>query len=338
METTPQIQKKTVLSGIQPTGTPTLGNYLGALRNWVRMQDDFDAYYMVADMHALTVRQNPTELRRRSVEMFALFMAFGLDPERSTLFIQSHVPEHTMLTWALDCNTYIGELSRMTQFKDKSAKHEDNINAGLFTYPVLMAADILLYQSHLIPVGDDQRQHVELTRDIAIRFNNAYGETFVVPEAYIPKVGARIMSLQEPSKKMSKSDTNPNGFILMLDEPDVIQRKLKRAVTDCEGVITGNPAQAGVYNLLSIYSACTGSTVPESAEAFSGKGYGDLKQAVADAVIAELQPIQKEYKRLLADKAFLAERIRAGAEKAQHTAQRTVRKVYHRIGLDSYKA
>ena len=328
-------KKKTVLSGIQPTSGLTLGNYLGALRNFVAMQEEFDSYYMVADMHAITVRQEPADLRRRSMETYALFLACGIDPSRSVVFIQSHVPEHAMLTWALSCNTYMGELSRMTQFKDKSARHADNINAGLFTYPVLMAADILLYQAHYIPVGADQKQHVELTRDLAIRFNNTYGDTFVVPEPYIPKVGARIMSLQEPDKKMSKSDPNPNAFIRILDEPDVIVRKVKRAVTDCNGCITEDPSCAGVYNLLSIYSACTGCTIEDAVNAFCDKGYGDLKSAVADAVVATLSPIQTEYKHLLDDKKYLKEQIALGAEKASATARKTVRKVYHKVGFDS---
>lgn len=331
-------QKKTVLSGIQPTSALTLGNYLGALKNFVAMQEDFDSYYMVADMHAITVRQNSTDLRKRSIETLALFMACGIDPKNSVLFIQSHVPEHAMLTWALSCNTYMGELSRMTQFKDKSARHADNINAGLFTYPVLMASDILLYQAHFIPVGADQKQHVELTRDLALRFNKAYGDTFTVPEPYIPKVGARVMSLQEPDKKMSKSDPNPNGFIRILDTPDDILRKLKRAVTDSEGEITDNPERAGVYNLLSIYSACTGKTVAESVAAFSGKGYGDLKTGTADAVISVLEPIQNEYRRILDDKQYLNDTIALGAEKARAKAVKTVRKVYHKLGFDSFKA
>lgn len=332
------LQKKTVLSGIQPTSGLTLGNYLGALKNFVTMQEEFDSYYMVADMHAITVRQNSTELRRRSVETLALFLACGIRPESSVLFIQSHVPEHAMLTWALSCNTYMGELSRMTQFKDKSARHADNINAGLFTYPVLMAADILLYQAHFIPVGADQKQHVELTRDLALRFNKTYGDTFTVPEPYIPKVGARIMSLQEPEKKMSKSDPNPNAFIKILDAPEDITRKFKRAVTDCEGEITENPDRAGVYNLLSIYSACTGRTIQQAAADFSGKGYGDLKSAVADAVIETLAPVQKEYAKILADKPYLTEVMSLGAEKARTKAAKTVRKVYHKLGFDSVKA
>lgn len=339
METKPITEtKRTVLSGVQPTSGLTLGNYLGALRNFVLMQEDFNAFYMVANMHAITVRQDPTELRRRSIETFALFLACGIDPSRSTVFIQSLVPEHAQLNWALACNTYMGELGRMTQFKDKSARHADNINAGLFTYPVLMASDILLYQAHFIPVGADQKQHVELTRDLAERFNNAFGETFVVPEPYIPKVGARIMSLQEPEKKMSKSDPNPNAFIRIVDDPDTIRRKVRRAVTDSEGIITDNPERAGVYNLLSIYSACTGTSIADAVALFEGKGYGVLKDAVADAVIATLSPIQNEYNRLLREKAYLTEQIALGTDKARATAIKTVRKVYHKLGFDSIKA
>ncbi len=338
METIPVKKKDAVLSGIQPTSVLTIGNYFGALKNYVAMQDDFDAYYMVANLHAQTVKMDPTELRRRSIETYALFLACGIDPNRSTIFVQSHVPEHTMLTWALMCNAYMGELSRMTQFKEKSARYSENINAGLFTYPVLMAADILIYQAKYIPVGADQKQHVELTRDLAIRFNNTYGETFVVPEPYIPKVGARIMSLQEPDKKMSKSDPNPNAYIRILDEPDAILKKFKRAVTDSEGEITGNPERAGVYNLLSIYSACTNKTIDETVASFAGKGYGDLKSAVAEAVIETLNPIRTEYNRLLAEKTYLTETMKRGAERAQLTARKTVQKVYHKMGFDSYQA
>ena len=338
METTPVKKKDAVLSGIQPTSVLTIGNYFGALKNYVAMQDDFDAYYMVANLHAQTVKMDPTELRRRSIETYALFLACGIDPNRSTIFVQSHVPEHTMLTWALMCNAYMGELSRMTQFKEKSARYSENINAGLFTYPVLMAADILIYQAKYIPVGADQKQHVELTRDLAIRFNNTYGETFVIPEPYIPKVGARIMSLQEPEKKMSKSDPNPNAYIRILDEPDAILKKFKRAVTDSEGEITGNPERAGVYNLLSIYSACTNKTIDEAVASFAGKGYGDLKSAVAEAVIETLNPIRTEYNRLLAEKTYLTETMKRGAERAQATARRTTQKVYHKMGFDSYQA
>jgi len=332
-------KRKTVLSGIQPTSRLTLGNYLGALKNFVALQDGFDSYYMVADMHAITVRQNSTELRKRSIETLALFLACGVDPERSTVFIQSHVPEHVMLSWILNCNTYMGELNRMTQFKDKSARHADNINAGLFTYPVLMAADILLYQAHLIPVGADQKQHVELTRNLAERFNNAFGETFIVPEPYIPKVGARIMSLQDPTSKMSKSDPNPNAYIAMLDDPDTIARKIRRAVTDCEGAINGaDPNRAGVYNLLSIYSACSGKTVEEAAAELDGEGCGTLKARATEAVVSVLEPIQKEHAKLLSEKAYLNDVIQQGAEKARRTAMKTVRKAYRKVGFDSFKA
>ena len=336
METAEKTEsRKTVLSGIQPTSRLTLGNYLGALKNFVAMQEEFDSYYMVANMHAITIRQEASELRRRSVETAALFMACGIDPEKSTLFIQSSVPEHAMLTWVLNCTTYMGELNRMTQFKDKSARHADNINAGLFTYPVLMASDILLYQAHLIPVGADQKQHVELTRDLAERFNKLYGETFVVPEPYIPKVGARIMSLQEPESKMSKSDPNPNAYIAMLDDPDTIVRKIRRAVTDCEGRIAADPARPGVYNLLTIYSACSGKTVEEAAAELDGQGYGVLKARTADAVVAVLEPVQKEYAKLLQDRQYLNDTLARGAEKARRKAARTVRKVYHKVGFDS---
>ncbi len=331
-------EKKNVLSGIQPTGNLTLGNYLGALRNWANMQDEYNSLYMVADMHAITVRQEAAELRKRSIETLALLLACGIDPERSVVFVQSHVPEHAMLTWALSCSTYIGELSRMTQFKDKSARHADNVNAGLFTYPILMAADILIYQAHMVPVGADQKQHVELTRDIAERFNKAYGDTFVIPEPYIPAVGARIMSLQEPDKKMSKSDPNPNAYIRILDDAAAVERKIKRAVTDSEGVIAADPERPGVYNLLTIYSSCTGKPMEQAAAEFAGLGYGALKQAVADAVNGTLTPIRDKYARILADKAYLTNTLKLGAYKAQSLAQRTVRKVYHKLGLDSQNA
>lgn len=331
--------KKRIFSGIQPSGGLTLGNYLGALKNWVMLQDEFEAFYCVVDMHAITVRQEPSVLRRRSIETMAMLLACGIDPDKSPLFIQSHVREHAMLNWVLCCGTYMGELSRMTQFKDKSARHADNINGGLFTYPVLMAADILLYNADLVPVGADQKQHVELTRDVAERFNATYGETFHIPEPYIGKVGARVMSLQEPEKKMSKSDPNPNAFILILDEPDVIARKLRRAVTDCEGVIAFDPAnRPGVSNLLSIFSACTGKTMEETLQHFDGQNYGTLKNDTADAVISVLSPVQNEYKRILAEKAYLSETILSGAQKAEAVASRMIRKVYHKIGFDSIKA
>ena len=288
-------------------------------------------------MHAITVKQDPAVLRRRSVETMALLLAIGIDPERSTLFIQSHVPAHAELMWVLSCNTQMGELNRMTQFKDKAARHADNINAGLFTYPVLMAADILIYKSHLIPVGADQKQHVELARDIALRFNRNYGETFVVPEPYIPPVGGRIMGLQDPTKKMSKSDPNPNGYIALLDEPDVIVKKCKRAVTDCENLIAYDPERPGVANLLSIYCSCTDKKMEEAVAEFAGKGYGQLKMAVAEAVVETLRPVQQEYTRILSDSEYLNAMIRKGAEKARKTADATVAEVYQKVGFDSYR-
>lgn len=339
MEQTPTPAKKKIFSAIQPSGSLTLGNYLGALKNWVAMQQEFDTCYCVADMHAITVRQEPAQLRRRSIETMALLLACGVDPEKSPLFIQSHVPEHAMLNWVLCCSTYMGELNRMTQYKDKSARHKDNINAGLFTYPVLMAGDILLYQADLVPVGADQKQHVELARDVAMRFNSVYGETFRIPEPYIPKVGARIMSLQEPDKKMSKSDPNPNGYILLLDDPDTIRRKLRRAVTDCESTITFDPEkQPGVSNLLSVYCACTGASMEDALAHFEGSNYGVLKNDTAETAVALLTPVQQEYKRILGDKAYLNDILKTGADRAQAIAGRTLRKVYHKVGFDSIKA
>lgn len=328
--------KKIVLSGIQPTGTPTLGNYVGAVRNWALLQkEDTFCYYCVADLHAITVRQNPTELRKARYNMAALILAAGIDPERSVIFMQSHVPEHTQLSWALSCTTYMGELSRMTQFKDKSAKHEDNINAGLFTYPVLMAADILLYKTDLVPVGADQRQHLELARDIAIRFNNAYGDTFTVPEGFIPRVGGRVMSLQDPEKKMSKSDPNPNGFVAILDDPAVIRNKFKRAVTDCDGEIRYDPEnKPGVSNLLSIYSTFTEKSMDDTVNDFRGMGYGALKTQVAETVVESLLPIQQRFKEISADKAYLESVLKSGAEQASRAARRTLSKVYHKLGFD----
>lgn len=329
-------KKKIVLSGIQPTGTPTLGNYVGAVRNWSLLQtDETFCCYCVADLHAITLRQNPTELRKFRYNMAALLLAAGIDPERSIVFMQSHVPEHTQLSWVLNCNTYMGELSRMTQFKDKSAKHEDNINAGLFTYPVLMAADILLYQSDLVPVGHDQKQHLELARDIAIRFNNAFGETFTVPEGYIPRTGGRIMSLQDPEKKMSKSDSNQNAFVAIMDDPAVIRNKFKRAVTDCDGEIRFDPeSKPGVSNLLSIYSIFTKKNMEEAVEAFKGMGYGALKEQVAECVIAELTPIQQRFNEFSQDKQYIQKVLADGAEKARAIARKTISKVYHKVGFD----
>jgi len=327
-------KKKRILSGIQPTGNPTLGNYIGAVRNWALLQNDYDCLYMVADLHALTVRQDPASLRRQTREMAALLLAVGIDPARHVLFVQSHVPAHCELSWVLSCNTQFGELSRMTQFKDKSAKHPDNVNAGLFTYPVLMAADILIYNADLVPVGQDQTQHLEIARDIAGRFNNVYGPTFTLPGGYTPKAGAKIMSLAEPTKKMSKSDPNANAFVLMTDPKDVIVRKFKRAVTDSDGVIRFDPAaKPGVSNLMTIYSVFTGRSMPEIEAEFAGRGYGDFKLAVAETTADALAPVQAEYQRILADKAYVDEVLKDGAQRAARLAGRTVAKVYRKVGL-----
>ncbi len=326
-------QKKTIFSGIQPSGDLTLGNYLGAVKNWAALQDEYQCYYCVVDLHAITVRQDPAALRKRTLDVMSILIASGIDPEANVLYMQSHVSAHAELAWLLNCFTYMGELSRMTQFKEKSAKAGDNINAGLFTYPVLMAADILLYQADLVPVGVDQKQHLELTRDIAIRFNNIYGDVFTVPEPYIPKAGAKIMSLQEPEKKMSKSDENANAFIALLDPPDVIARKLKRAVTDSDGEIRFAEEKPGVSNLLTIYSAITGKAIPECEKEFAGQGYGALKQGVTEAVIAELEPLQKRYHEVRGDKAFLEKIMTENAEKAAYAARKTLSKVQRRIGL-----
>ena len=326
--------RKRILSGIQPTGTPTLGNYLGALRNWALLQNSYDCLYMVADLHALTVREDPAALRRNTRELAALLLAVGIDPQQHVLFVQSHVPAHTELAWVLACNTQFGELSRMTQFKDKSAKHPDNVNAGLFTYPVLMAADILVYNADLVPVGQDQTQHLEIARDIAGRFNGVYGPTFTLPEGYVPKAGARVMSLGDPSKKMSKSDPNVNSFVLLTDNKDVILRKFKRAVTDSDGVVRYDPAaKPGVSNLMGIYAAFTGQTMEEVEAAFAGKGYGDFKAAVAETVADALAPVQAEHARILADKGYVDGVLRTGAVRAARLAGRTVRKVYRKVGL-----
>lgn len=327
-------EKKTMLSGIQPSGDLHLGNYLGAVKNWSALADEFNCYYFMADLHSITVRQNPAELRRRSVAQLAQYIACGLDPEKNTLFIQSHVHEHAELGWILNCYTMFGELSRMTQFKDKSAKNAENINGGLFTYPALMAADILLYQADYVPVGEDQKQHCELTRDIAIRFNNLYGETFKVPEPYIPKVGARIMSLGNPTSKMSKSD--PQGCVFLMDSPEEIARKFKRAVTDSdtEHCVRYAPQEKpGVANLMSIYSSVTGKSFEEIEREFDGKGYGVFKPAVGEAVIETLRPIREEAQRMISDKAYLQEVYTEGAKKASAIARRTLRKVYKRMGF-----
>ena len=326
-------EKKRILSGIQSTGTFTLGNYVGALRNWVQLQDEYECLYMVANMHAITVRQNPAELRSKTREAAAMLLACGINPQKSTLFVQSHVPAHAELAWVLGCNCPFGDLTRMHQFKEKSAKHPEDINAGLFTYPVLMAADILIYNADLVPVGIDQKQHLELARDIAQRFNYTYSDTFVVPDGYIPKVGAKVMSLQEPDKKMSKSDTNVNSYILMMDDADTIVRKFKRAVTDSEGTVCAGNEKPGVTNLMSIYSAFTGKDFAAIEKEFDGKGYGDFKLAVADSVINVFAPIQAEAKRILADKAYSDGVLHDGAEKAAFIANKTVRKVYKKVGF-----
>ena len=326
-------QKKRIFSGIQPSGTLTIGNYIGALRHFPELQDTYDCIYCIVDEHAITVRQNPADLRRRCLELAAIYLASGLDPEKCIIYCQSHVSAHAELAWILNCFTYMGELQRMTQFKDKSAKHADNINAGLFTYPVLMAADILLYQTDAVPVGADQKQHLEIARDIAQRFNGVYGDVFTVPEPLITKVGGRVMSLQDPTRKMSKSDPE-ECFISLLDEPDVVRRKIKRAVTDSDAEIRYDPEnKPGVSNLLSIISTLTGESLDDICAEMAGKGYGDLKNRTADAVIEALSPLQAEYKRLIADKQFLLDTLLTGAEKAGFIAGKTLRKVQKKIGF-----
>ncbi len=325
--------KKKVLSCIQPSGLLTLGNYLGALKNWKNMQNEFDCTFAVADLHAITVRQEPAKLRAQIYSTYALMLALGLNPEESTLFIQSHVPAHSQLAWVLSCYTNFGEMSRMTQFKDKSAKHASNVNVGLFSYPVLMAADILLYKPDFVPVGADQKQHLEIARDIALRFNGIYGDVFTVPDAYIPKIGARVMSLQEPTKKMSKSDENPNAWVAILDTPDDILRKFKRAVTDSEAKVCLGEEKHGINNLIGIYSAVTGKTAEQVTAEFEGKGYGDFKLAVAEAVIEELRPIREKYDAIIKDKATLESLYREGAQKAEYTARRTLSKVMKKVGF-----
>ncbi len=326
--------KKRMLSGIKPSGDLTLGSYLGAIRNWKDRADEFDCFYFMADLHSITVRQNPADLRRRSLEQLAQYIACGLDPEKNVLFFQSHVHQHAELGWVLNCYTMFGELSRMTQFKDKSAKNAENINGGLFTYPALMAADILLYQADLVPVGEDQKQHCELTRDIAMRFNNIYGDVFKIPEPYIPETGARIMSLNAPDTKMSKSI--PEGCVFLMEKPEDIQRKFKRAITDSdtENCVRFDPEnKPGVANLMSIYSAVTGRTYAQIEEEFAGCGYGKFKPVVGDAVIEHLRPIREEASRLMKDKAYLESVYRSGAEKASFVAEKTLRKVYKKVGF-----
>ncbi|MBE6858923.1 MAG: tryptophan--tRNA ligase [Ruminococcus sp.] len=325
--------KKLIFSGIQPTGTFTLGNYIGAVRNWGPLQDEYNCIYCVVDMHAITVKQDPAKLRRNTLDSYALLMACGIDTEKSILFIQSHVKTHAELSWILGCNTQFGELSRMTQFKDKSQKHADDVNSGLFTYPVLMAADILAYNADLVPVGGDQKQHLELARNIAQRFNQRYGDFFTLPEPYIPKLGARVMSLQDPTKKMSKSDENPNAVILILDDKDTIIRKFKRAVTDSEAEVCYRDGKDGINNLMTIYSSVTGKSFADIESEFAGKGYGDFKLAVGETVADHLQPVRTEFDRLVKDKEYLKKCYTEGAEKALRYSQRVISKVYRKVGF-----
>ena len=325
--------KKVLFSGMQATGTLTIGNYLGALKNWVALSEEYECFYSVVDLHSITVRQDPAELRKRARALLTLYIAAGLDPKKNCIYYQSHVSGHAELAWILNCFTYMGELNRMTQFKDKSAKHADNINAGLFTYPVLMAADILLYQSDVVPVGIDQMQHLEITRDIAQRFNAIYGDVFTIPEPYIGKVGAKIMSLQDPARKMSKSDENPNASIYLMDDPDTIRRKFKRAVTDSEACVRYSEEQPGIRNLIDIYSSCTGKTPQEVEKEFDGKGYGDFKAAVGEAVVDVLRPVQERFAELEKDKTYIDSIIKENAEKANYFAQKTLRKVQKKVGF-----
>ena len=324
---------KILYSGMQATGSLTLGNYLGALKNWVNLNEEYECIYGVMDLQSLTVRQNPAEFRKNARSLYALYMAAGLDPEKNCIYYQSHVPAHAQLSWILGCFTYMGELNRMTQFKDKAAKHTENINAGLYTYPVLMAADILLYQADVVPVGQDQKQHLEITRDIAQRFNGIYGDVFTVPEAYIAKAGAKIMSLQEPQKKMSKSEENPNASIWLLDDRDSIIRKFKRAVTDSDTVVRYAEEKAGISNLMDIYGCVTGKDSAEIEKEFEGKGYGEFKLAVGEAVADELLPLQKRYGQFIQDKEYLDSMIQKNDEKAAYYASKTLRKVYKKVGF-----
>lgn len=325
--------KKALFSGMQATGNLTLGNYLGALKNFVTLQNEYETFYCVVDEHSITVRQDPAELRKRARNLLTLYIAAGLDPAKNCIYYQSHVSAHAELAWILNCFTYMGELNRMTQFKDKSAKHADNINAGLFTYPVLMAADILLFQADVVPVGKDQMQHLEITRDIANRFNNIYGDVFTIPEPYIGKAGAKIMSLQEPDKKMSKSDENTNASIYLMDDPDTIMRKCKRAVTDSGSEVLYREDKPGVSNLIDIYRCCLNKSIEEVEKEFDGKGYGEFKTAVGEAVVSVLKPLQDEFNRLSKDKAYIDAAIKENAEKAGYFANKTLRKVQKKIGF-----
>lgn len=329
--------KKMIFSGIQPTGVFTLGNYIGAVKNWAPLQEDYNCIYSIVDMHALTVKRDPIQFRQKTLESYALLLACGIDPEKSIVFIQSHNPSHAQLNWILACSTQFGELSRMTQFKDKSKKHPDDINAGLFTYPVLMAADILTYNADLVPIGQDQKQHLELARNIAVRFNQRFGETFVVPEPYIPKVGAAIKSLQDPTKKMSKSDDNPNACIYILDDKDTIVRKFKRAVTDSDTEVRYAEGKDGINNLMTIYSCVTGKTLDEIESEFAGRGYGDFKLAVGEAVADSLKPIRDDFSRLMGDKAYLKECYTQGAQRAFRISNKIVTKVSRRVGFIDFR-
>ena len=328
-----QTRKKIVFSGVQPSGNISLGNYIGAIRNWVDMQDIYNCLYCVVDMHAITVRQDPKKLREQTLSLLALYIACGLDPVKNIMYIQSHVPQHAELSWILNCYTMFGELSRMTQFKDKSAKHSDNVNAGLFDYPVLMAADILLYKTDLVPIGSDQKQHLELARNVAERFNGVHGNTFTVPEPYIPKVGGRIMSLQEPEKKMSKSDENANALVLLLDKPEDIMRKFKRAVTDSEAKVEYRDGKAGINNLMTIYSIATGKTMDEITAEFDGRGYGDFKTAVGESVVEMLRPIREKTEDLLKNPDYLESIYKENAQRASVLAERTMEKVRKKVGF-----
>lgn len=329
-------EKKRIFSGVQPSGNITLGNYLGAIKNWVDLQNDYECIYAMMDLHTITVRQTPAELRKRTLELLALYIACGIDPEKNILFVQSQNPHHAELGWVLNCYTYMGELQRMTQFKDKAAKHADNINAGLFTYPVLMAADILLYQTDLVPVGKDQMQHIEICRDVAQRFNGIYGDVFKIPEGFMPKAGAKIMSLAEPTKKMSKSDENPKAYISMMDDFNVIAKKIKSAVTDSEGIIEyreNDETKAGINNLLTIMSAATGKEIEKIAEEYSALGYGTFKNDVAEAVVEMIRPIRTEYDKIIKDKEFLNKICVKGAQKAYSISRRTMSKVKKKVGF-----
>ncbi len=336
-EQTAQPKKQRIFSAIQPTGVFTLGNYIGAIRNWDKLQEEYDCIYAIADLHAITVMQEPKDLRANTMRAFALMLACGMDPQKSITFVQSRNPNHAELSWVLSCSTMFGELNRMTQFKDKSRRHADNINAGLFTYPVLMAADILAYNADLVPIGADQKQHLELARNIAIRFNQRYGDTFTVPDGYFPKQGARLMSLQDPTKKMSKSDENVNGCVFILDDKDTILRKFKRAVTDSDTEVCYKEGKDGINNLMTIYGAVTGKTMAEIEAEFAGKGYGDFKTAVGEAVADHLAPVRAEYERLIKDKDYLNQCIDAGSAQAFRITRKTLQKFFRKFGFNDRK-